>query len=202
MPSGGATQPIIKAKGAVSCSVPDFSTLSRRQKRLTVQITNRRATGPLNLLVDSTGIKFLGDGEWLARKHGVQGRRQWRKVHLAMDTATSDIRAVEFTSSSDGDSPVLPDLLGQIPEGEEMHRIAPAAPPTVALTSNEIAVLYRLGMNGECHEGSLADYLLVITRLGGYLARKSDPPPGNMVIWRGWSRLADIALGADITTCG
>lgn len=57
----------------------------------------RRAAGPLNLLVDSTGIKFLGDGEWQARKHGVQGRRQWRKVHLAMDTATSDIRAVEFT---------------------------------------------------------------------------------------------------------
>lgn len=83
-----------------------------------------------------------------------------------------------------------------------MHRIAPAAPPTVALTSNEIAVLDRLGMNGECHEGSLADYLLVIARLGGYLARKSDPPPGNMVIWRGWNRLADIVLGADITTCG
>lgn len=51
------------------------------------------------MLVDSTGIKFLGDGEWQARKHGVQGRRQWRKVHLAMDAATSDIRAVDFTLS-------------------------------------------------------------------------------------------------------
>ena len=83
--------------------------------------------------MDSTGIKFLGDGEWQARKHGVQGRRQslpgngllanrerGRKVHLAMDTATSDIRAVEFTPSSDGDSPVLPELLDQIPEGEEI----------------------------------------------------------------------------------
>lgn len=59
----------------------------------------RPAGGPLNLLVDSTGIKFFGDGEWQARKHGVQGRRQWCKVHLAMDTATSDIRAVEFTPS-------------------------------------------------------------------------------------------------------
>ena len=56
--------------------------------------------------------------KWQARKHGVQGRRQWRKVHLAMDTATSDIRAVEFTPSSDGDSPVLPELLDQIPEGD------------------------------------------------------------------------------------
>ena len=84
-------------------SVPDCTTLCRRQKTLAVQIPCRRADGPSNLLVDSTGIKFLGDGEWQARKHGVQGRRQWRKVHLAVDTATSDIRAVEFTPGSDGD---------------------------------------------------------------------------------------------------
>ena len=103
--------------------VPDYSTLSRRQKTLKVQIPYRRADGPLNLLVDSTGIKFLGDGEWQARKHGVQGRRQWRKVHLAMDTATSDIRAVEFTPSREGDSPVLPDLLEQIPADEAIGTV-------------------------------------------------------------------------------
>ncbi len=101
----------------------DFSTLSRRQKRITVQISNRRAPGPLNLLVDSTGIKFLGDGEWLARKHGTQRRRQYRKVHLAMDTATGDIRAVEFTSSDKGDSPVLPHLLDQIPPDEQIGTV-------------------------------------------------------------------------------
>ncbi|RAK06671.1 DDE family transposase [Salipiger aestuarii] len=73
--------------------------------------------------VDGTGIKFLGDGEWQAREHGVQGQGQWRKVHLAMDPATSDIRAVEFTPSCDGDSPILPDLLGQIPEAEQMGTV-------------------------------------------------------------------------------
>ena len=117
-------------------AVPDDMTLCRRQKTLTVQIPYRRADGPLNLLVDSTGIKFLGDGEWQARKHGVQGRRQslpgrrlraiaerGRKAHLAMDTATSDIRAVEFTPGSDGDSPVLPELLDQIPEGEKIGTV-------------------------------------------------------------------------------
>jgi hypothetical protein len=103
--------------------VPDYSTLCRRQKTLKVQIPYRRAEGPLNLLVDSTGIKFLGDGEWQARKHGVQGRRQWRKVHLAMDSATSDIRAVEFTPSREGDSPVLPDLLDQIPQDEDIGTV-------------------------------------------------------------------------------
>ena len=103
--------------------MPDFSTLSRRQKRITVQISSRRASGPLNLLVDSTGIKFLGDGEWLARKHGTQRRRQYRKVHLAMDTTTGDIRAVEFTSSDKGDSPVLPHLLAQIPVDEQIGTV-------------------------------------------------------------------------------
>ena len=111
--------------------MPDYVTLGRRQKTLAVHFPYRLADGPLNLLVDSTGIKFLGDGEWQARKHGVQGRRQSlpshgllanreraRKVHLAMDTATSDIRAVKFTPSGDGDSPVLPELLDQIFEGE------------------------------------------------------------------------------------
>ena len=104
----------------VDWAVPDYTTLCRRQKTLAVQIPYCRADGPLNLLVDSTGIKFLGDGEWQARKRGVQGRCQWRKVHLAMDTATSDIRAVEFTPSSDGDSP---ELLDQMPEGEKMGTV-------------------------------------------------------------------------------
>jgi hypothetical protein len=103
--------------------VPNYSPLCRRQKTLAVQIPYRRSDGRLNLLVDSTGIKFLGDGEWQARKHGAQGRRQWRKVHLAMDTATSDIRAVEFTPSHDGDSPILPELLDQIPEDEQIGTV-------------------------------------------------------------------------------
>lgn len=99
------------------------TTLCRRQKTLAVQIPYRRADGPLNLLVDSTGIKFLGDGEWHTPKHGPPRRRQWRKAHLAMDTATSDIRAVEFTSSREGDSPTLPALLDRIPENEQIASV-------------------------------------------------------------------------------
>ncbi len=90
---------------------------------MAVQMPYRRVDDPLSLLIDSTGIEFLGDGEWQARKHGIQGRRKWRKVHLAMDTATSDIRALEFTPSSSVDSPVLPKLLGQIPEGEGLGMV-------------------------------------------------------------------------------
>ena len=95
--------------------VPDFSTLCRRQKTLAVQLPYRGSGGPLHLLIDSTGIKVRGEGEWHARKHGGAKRRVWRKVHLAVDEATLEVRAVEITGSGVGDAPMLPGLLSQIP---------------------------------------------------------------------------------------
>jgi hypothetical protein len=84
-----------------------------------------------------------------------------------------------------------------------MNRVAPAAPPALALTETETRLLDRLipdrtveqGTNKQSQPGSLASYLTKIARLGGYLARAKDPPPGNMVMWRGMSRLNDIELG-------
>ncbi len=98
--------------------VPDYSTLCRRQRTLAVQLPYRGSNGSLHLLVDSTGIKVRGEGEWHARKHGGARRRVWRKVHLAVDEATLEVRGVEITSSNVGDAPVLPDLLGQISADE------------------------------------------------------------------------------------
>ena len=91
--------------------MPDFSTLSRRQKTLAVNIPTRGPKGPLHLLVDSTGIKVEGEGEWHARKHGGSKRRVWRKIHLGIDEQALEIRAVEIIGSHIGDAPVLPDLL-------------------------------------------------------------------------------------------
>lgn len=118
----GMVRALLKLAG-LDWPVPDRSTPCRRQKTLAVQIPQRRVGGPFNLLVDSTGIRFLGDGKWHARKHGPSRRRQWRKVHPAMDTATSGIRAVEFTSSREGDSPTLPGLVDQIPEDEQIGAV-------------------------------------------------------------------------------
>jgi hypothetical protein len=103
--------------------VPDFSTLSRRQKTLVVNITHRVSQGPLHLLIDSTGIKVEGEGEWNARKHGGTKRRVWRKVHLGIDEQTLEIRAVEVTSSDVGDAPMLPELLSQIPPDQEIASV-------------------------------------------------------------------------------
>ncbi len=118
----GMVESLLKLAG-LDWPVPDFSTLCRRQSTVTIQIPFRRSDGNLNLLVDSTGVKVRGDGEWQVRKHGSGRRRQWRKVHLAMDAATGDIRGVEFTSSREGDSPVLPDLLAQIPPDQPIGTV-------------------------------------------------------------------------------
>lgn len=104
-------------------AVPDFSTLSRRQKTLKVNIPYRGSDGPLHLLIDSTGIKVEGEGEWNARKHGGAKRRVWRKIHIGIDDKTLEIRAAEFTTSDVGDAPMLPELLDQIPPEQEIGSV-------------------------------------------------------------------------------
>jgi hypothetical protein len=104
-------------------AVPDSSTLSRRQKTLAVNIPHRGSQGPLHLLIDSTGIKVEGEGEWNARKHGDPKRRVWRKVHLGIDEQTLEIRVVEVTSSDVGDAPMLPELLSQIAPDQEIASV-------------------------------------------------------------------------------
>lgn len=103
--------------------VPDYTTLCRRQKHLKVQIPYRAASGSLHFLVDSTGIKFSGEGEWQVRKHGASRRRQWRKIHIGIDADTLEVRAVEMTSNRIGDASVLPDLLVQIPPEEQIGSV-------------------------------------------------------------------------------
>lgn len=103
--------------------MPDFSTLSRRQKTLKVNIPYRGSDGPLHLLVDSTGIKVEGEGEWNARKHGGAKRRVWRKIHIGIDEKSLEIRAAEFTTSDVGDAPMLPELLDQIPPEQQIGSV-------------------------------------------------------------------------------
>jgi hypothetical protein len=82
-----------------------------------------------------------------------------------------------------------------------LNRSNPAAPPSLALTEVEIGLLDRLVKDkGQkpLRRKSLSHYLIKIARLGGYLARTNDPPPGNTIMWRGLSRLTDIELGAII----
>jgi transposase len=96
--------------------VPDHSTLSRRSRTLTMAPPVRTASGPVHLLVDSTGVKLSGPGEWLVEKHGTQRRRAWRKLHLAVDAKTGTIVASTLTSKEVDDAAELGPLLDQIDE--------------------------------------------------------------------------------------
>ena len=80
-----------------------------------------RRHGPLNLLIDSNGIKV--EGEWNARKHGGPKRRIWRKIHIGIDEQTLEVRAVEITGSNIGDAPMLPELLDQIPTNQNVGTV-------------------------------------------------------------------------------
>ncbi len=95
----GLVESLLRLAG-LDWSVPDNSAVCRRQKTLLVQLPYRASTTALDLLVDSTGIKFLGEGEWKRKKHGAEYRRQWRKVHLGIDAHTLEIRAIEVTDNS------------------------------------------------------------------------------------------------------
>ncbi|WP_232776272.1 IS5 family transposase [Comamonas testosteroni] len=80
----GFVQSLLALSGLLRL-VPDFSTLCRRQRSLDVQVACLPSSGGLNLLLDSTGPKFLGEGEWKCKKHGAERRRQWRKLHIGID---------------------------------------------------------------------------------------------------------------------
>jgi len=115
----GLVQSLLALSGLM-WPVPDFSTLCRRQRSLDVQVAYRSSAACLHLLVDSTGIKFLGEGEWKCKKHGPERRRQWRKLHIGIDAQTLQVRAICVTSNNVTDAAVMPQLLTQVPGDEPL----------------------------------------------------------------------------------
>jgi hypothetical protein len=94
-------------------AVPDHSTLSRRAE--TLQVPRPRAgQEPVHLLVDSTGLRLCGPGEWLAEKHGSRTRRSWRKLHLGVDADTGRIVAAALTDKDADDGSRVGPLLDQM----------------------------------------------------------------------------------------
>ena len=94
-------------------AVPDHTTLSRRAESLDV-VRPRSGCGPVHLLVDSTGLRLCGSGEWLLEKHGTKTRRSWRKLHIAVDADTGQIAAAALTTSDVDDASQVGALLDQV----------------------------------------------------------------------------------------
>jgi len=98
-------------------AIPDFTSLQKRAAKLKVAVrVNSLAPGPLHVAVDSSGVKVYGEGEWKVRLHGVERRRTWRKLHLAIDAQTQEIVAQVLTTNQVGDSGQVEPLLKQIPQ--------------------------------------------------------------------------------------
>ena len=100
----------ILALPGLDLAVPDHSTLSRRADTLALP-PQRHGSAPVHLLVDSTGLKLCGSGEWLLEKHGTRTRRSWRKLHVGVDADTGRIVAATLTTSDVDDASQVGSLL-------------------------------------------------------------------------------------------
>ncbi len=97
----------------VNLPVPDHSTLSKRGKALKVNLP-KKSSQRLNIVMDSTGLKIYGEGEWKVRQHGVSKRRTWRKLHVGANPEDGEIQAVILTENSVSDGDAVETLLQQI----------------------------------------------------------------------------------------
>ena len=114
----------------LNIGVPDHTTFSRRSPGLTLagSLAQAQRAGPVHVVIDSTGLKVYGAGEWLSEKHGERGQRTWRKLHLAVDPNSGEILACELTIIEEGDAALVGPLLDQITSPSLRSR--PMAPTT------------------------------------------------------------------------
>jgi len=130
--------------------VPDHTTLSRRAATLEVPRPRRpgadadaeAASEPMHLLVDSTGLKLCGKGEWLLEKHGTKTRRSWRTLHLSMDAGTGQVVAATLTPKDADDASRSTPCL---PRWQDLWPRSPATVPTTrtACTAASLSAIPR-----------------------------------------------------------
>jgi len=121
--------------------VPDRTTFSRRSADLEVASALAEADAPVTVVIDPTGLKVFGTGEWHLEKHGGTARRSWRKLHLAVDPDTGEVLASDLTTREEGDASLVGPLLDQIArpigmvladgayDGEPIYRAVAARTP-------------------------------------------------------------------------
>jgi len=90
---------------------PDYTTLCRRGKVFQVSLPRQRRSENIWMVVDASGLKIYGEGEWKVRRHGIGKRRTWRKLHIGVNAGTGEIVAGVVTTAGVHDSDVLPALL-------------------------------------------------------------------------------------------
>ena len=118
----GFAQSFVKLNGWC-VNVPHFTTLCRRRKTLNIQVSSRRFSDTITVVVDSSGAKVYGEGEWKVRQHGASKRRTWRKFHLAVEPETLEILALEVSTNDVTDDEMLPVVLNAIDEAIKIEKV-------------------------------------------------------------------------------
>jgi len=95
-------------------AIPDYTSLCKRAKKLDIAVSIRKKRGKIDIVVDSTGLKVFGEGEWKVKKHGWAKHRTWRKLHLAVDPQTQEIVADDLTDNATDDATETPVLLDKV----------------------------------------------------------------------------------------
>lgn len=104
---------------------PDYSTLSIRGQTILVAIPVRpNRPEPLHIVIDSSGAKVYGEGEWKVRQHGWSKRRTWKKLHIGVDEENGDILVAEATNNDTADSEMLKPLLEQLPKEVKINQVS------------------------------------------------------------------------------
>jgi hypothetical protein len=98
----------------VIIDIPDYTSLAKRASKMGILLEVRKKNSSIDVVVDSTGLKVFGEGEWKMRKHGKTKRRTWRKLHLAVNPDTHEIVAETMTENSCDDAGQTDDLLDQV----------------------------------------------------------------------------------------
>ncbi len=108
----GFLESVVKLMG-LEMRVPDYSTLSQRQGGIDLGLGLTRRSDPRHVVIDTTGLKVYGAGEWYVRRYGMVRRRRriWRKLHLGVDETTKEIVVMDLTASHLNDGRHLPELL-------------------------------------------------------------------------------------------
>jgi hypothetical protein len=131
----------------VEAAIPDYSSLAKRAAKLNIALNVAGKQGTIDVVVDSTGLKVFGEGEWKTRTHCKSKRRTWRKLHLSVNPDTREIVAEALTENSSHDADPVAELLEQVDgqmgtfygdgaydkwkvyEGLAARNIAPVIPP-------------------------------------------------------------------------
>ena len=116
---------------SVDLEAPDHTTLSRRSQQLDVDLHLAPVNEPIHLIVDSTGLSIVGEGEWAAVKHGGRGKRAWKKLHLGVDQSGVIVAEV-LTDGNADDAKTAQSLIDEV-EGDIASFTADAAYDTIAI---------------------------------------------------------------------